>query len=182
MVPVTGRGQLVVVTGAIVAIAFVPILVATVQVSEPPPPQSTDTPFREAEHLLETAVAHLPVVATRFSWTDRWNATDHIRDRLAPTLERLRTSDSTGLQSIDFASITATTVAERTCPSGPNQAFGGCHAIDGIVVQNRSGSTHLVAVAVRVTITGPAGHQAVNIVIEAKPRLDESTGRYRVTE
>lgn len=167
----TRRGQLVLLTGAIVAIAFLPVLVAVLHTGASPTPQPTGTPFLDTETALDSRIAQVPTLATDYDWDRRRAASRIVRDHLAPTLEGLRSPTADGIRTTEFAAALAKTFAARSCPTGPNQRFGDCQAFDGVVLQERAGATHLVAVAVRVSITGSHGRRGVTLVIRAPTRL-----------
>ena len=59
----------------------------------------------------------------------------------------------------------ATDWAATNCPGGSGRRFGPCEADRGVVVQERAGRTHVLAVAVDVTVTTERGTYAVTLVV-----------------
>ncbi len=49
-------------------------------------------------------------------------------------------------------------------PHGPNRQFGGCQADRGVVVQNRDGETHVLAVAFNLRVTTELGWYEMTVV------------------
>lgn len=91
-----------------------------------------------------------------------------VRDELRPTLTRLRTAriERGTVTSVAYNGSTATTWEDTTCPAGPDRQFGDCVADRGVVVQDRLGRTHVLAVAVGVTTTTERGETTVTVVVE----------------
>lgn len=168
---VTDRAQLVLVTGAVAAIAFLPVLVAVIQAGGPPPTPQGENPFEAVSTSLDAGVGTMPPLASEYNWSERRAASRDVRRQLGGLIERLRSPTRTGIRTVEWAPTTAATVAAEDCPSGPNQVFGPCRNLGGVVLQERGGATHLVAVVVRVTVTEPDGRRSVTLVVASPTRL-----------
>lgn len=163
------RGQLVLVAAAVVALALVPVVAAYLQLGYAPGSGTTvePRPGADAARLLSRAVARAPVVADH-DWADRAEGIAGVRDALAPRLEALRTARLAGGTAtvVSYAPDVADSWAASRCPAGPNRQFGACRASDGIVVQERDGHTHLVAVAFAVRVVSESRTATVTVVAE----------------
>jgi hypothetical protein len=165
------RGQVVLVAAAVVALALVPVLFSYLQLgyhddvtaSE----QYTD-PTRNAERFLERAVVDASDgVPADYNWGQRRAAVSEVRDRLAPrfdTLQAARVERGT-VYRVRYNRSAARAYANEHCPGGPDRQFGPCRADRGVVVQHRAGETHVVAVAVDLTVTGERRTVAETIVV-----------------
>jgi hypothetical protein len=51
------------------------------------------------------------------------------------------------------------------CPNGPRRHFGACRAIRGVVVQDRAGETHVLAVGFDIHITGRDSAAQIQLVV-----------------
>lgn len=170
--PELDRGQLVVLAAAAVALAVFPLALAYLQLgyagdvaAEP----TEDAPSAELERALDRA-AHAATddVAGEYAWEDRDGAVTAYQTALGSDLadlETARLADGVAAE-IEYAPSTARTVAERSCPGGPDREFGACEALDGVVVQERAGETVVVAVAFDVQITRTDGVTALTLVID----------------
>lgn len=156
----TRRGQLVLVAAGVVAVALVPVLGAYLQLgyaADVDARADYTAPTRDAERTLSRAVDDAGEgVPGEFPWDRREAAADAVRSRLSPALSSLRTArlrDGT-VYRIEYNDTRARRWARDRCPGGPAREFGGCAAFGGVVVQNRTGRTHVVAVAVDLTVVG----------------------------
>ncbi|WP_227260813.1 DUF7261 family protein [Salarchaeum japonicum] len=169
MVRVNRRGQLVLVAAAVVALALVPVVAAYLQLGYAPGSGTAaePRPGADAERLLSRAVARAPVLAD-YDWTNRADAVAAVRGALAPRLDALRTARLTGGTAavVAYAPGVADSWAAARCPSGPNRQFGACRADGGVVVQERDGRTHLVAVAVAVRVVSDGRTATLTLVVE----------------
>ncbi len=139
-----------------IAVALVPMVLAYLQlgyhadVTAPAPDRALEAE-RALQGAVESATDEIPA---NYTWRDRRAAVTTVRDRLAPSLESLNRSAvaaGTAYLVIYNASRAATWEA-RNCPSGPNRQFGPCRADRGVVVQERAGETHVLAVAFDVRL------------------------------
>lgn len=156
------RGQLVVLAAVALALALVPIATAYLQLGYHGDREvmAEPTPAEDAERLLDRGVHDAAEgIAETYDWADREAAVTTVRTRLEPTVaavERGALPAGTA-RTLAFNTSRAAAWASANCPTGPDRRFGACEAIDGIVVQNRTGGTHVLAVAVDVRVTTPSG-------------------------
>lgn len=173
-----GRGQLVLVAAGIIAVAMVPILVSYLQLGYAADVHASDDytqPAANAERVLERAV-HNASTAIRgeYAWGERSAAVSEVRSRLAPRLsilEAARVSQGTGYL-VSYNQSAAAVWAAGQCPGGNGRSFGPCQVRDGVIVQERVGSTHLVAVAFDVTIVLEHGQIDETVVVRAIGGVD----------
>lgn len=165
------RAQLVVLAAAAIALAIFPLALAYLQLgyagdvaAEP----TEDAPSAELERALDRA-AHAATddVAGEYAWEDRQEAVAAYREALGTDLTDLETARLSGgvAAEIEYQQTAARTVAESSCPSGPDRKFGPCEAIDGVVVQERAGETVVLAVAFDVRLTRPDGVTELTLVV-----------------
>ncbi|WP_336336835.1 DUF7261 family protein [Haloarcula brevis] len=173
----TRRGQLVLVAAAVVAVALVPILVASLQLGYHDDVRATadydDDPTADALRVLERAVAtESASVPKQYAWAARDSATAAVRGGLQPRLDRLRTSrvEAGVYYDVSYNGTAAREWSVADCPSGPDRQFGDCVATRGIVVQDRVGRTHVLAVGFDVTATTERGETTVTVVVEPSGR------------
>jgi hypothetical protein len=139
-----------------VAVALAPLLFAYLQlgyhpeVAEPRSDHARDV-GRTVERELVDATAGIP---DSYAWADRTAAVTAVRTRLAPTLETLNRSAvarATVIQ-VSYNDSLANRWAAANCPGGPDRQFGPCDVDRGVVVQDRAGRTHLLAIGLDVKI------------------------------
>lgn len=168
---VGGRGQLVLVAAGVVAVALVPVLVAYLQLGYAGDVAASDgytAPTRDAERTLARAVDDASQgIPGAYPWSERREAVDAVRSRLAPALASLRTSRLRRgtVYRVRYNASLARRWARNRCPRGPNRQFGACRARNGVVVQNRSGQVHVVAVAVDLTVVGEQRRVKTTVVV-----------------
>lgn len=157
--PSDRRGQLVLLASATLAIALVPLALAYLQLGYHEDVGATGldaSPIHDGEQLLDRALQDA-VVATpeTHAWSDRTAAVTAVRDRLRPALSSLnRSSIERGMAyGVTYNVSRATSWARSHCPGGPDRQFGTCRADRGLVVQERAGRTHVLAVAVDLRAT-----------------------------
>ncbi|WP_332898138.1 DUF7261 family protein [Haladaptatus sp. CMSO5] len=165
------RGQMVLAAAALLAVALVPVVFAYLQLGYHPDVAASndyDAPTENAEHVLSRAVATASEdIPQRYDWDSREAAVETIHGRLSPTIDTLETSriEKGTAYEISTNQTVAASWAATNCPGGPNRQFGSCEATRGVVVQERAGETHLVAVAFDVTVTTARGVTDVTIVV-----------------
>jgi len=170
------RGQLLLVAAVIVAIALVPVVLSYLQLGYHPDTraEAADTdPERNAERMLSRAV-HEAAFATNGTWNRRNEVVERFRDRLGPRLETLRESrlEEGVAYGVAYNESAAADWADSNCPGGSDRQFGGCEARRGVVVQDRLGETHLLAVAVDLTVTTDRGRTELTLVVESVGGVD----------
>lgn len=166
------RGQLVLLTAALVAAALAPALLAYLQLgyhADAEASQDFEAPTADAAAALDRIVFEASAsVAGEYTWTDRETAADRVRAVLTPRVDRLEASrvvDGTGI-SVAYNETAAGRAAARHCPAGDGRAFGDCRADGGVVLQERAGESTLVAVAFDVRVVRPHGETSVTVVDE----------------
>lgn len=164
------RGQLVLLAAALVAVALVPMAFAYLQLGSHPDVAASDPgdrPAEEAVRAVERAAANASgSVAGAYAWENRAAAAatfERAFDADAVQIERTRLRESVAV-GIEANATAAATWADTACPVGGNRRFGSCEAVDGLVVQERSGTTAVVALAVDVTVTEPRGTTRLTVV------------------
>lgn len=154
------RGQLVLLAGVVLALALVPLVLAYLQLGyhEDVAAGTTTGPAGQAEATMDRAVhdAAREVPAT-YGWARRSEAVETVQTRLEPTVTAVEES---GLRrgitrSVAYNQSRAREWAVENCPRGPARQFGRCVTEQGVVVQERRGQTHVLAVAVDIAVTTP---------------------------
>jgi len=165
------RGQLVLLAAAALAVALVPMTVAHLQLGYQADADAAvvdSQPLAETERVLSRAVDEaVRTVPAEYNWSERDAATTTVRDRLSSTLaalNRSRLNEGT-VSSVSVARTRASEWSDTNCPRRPDRQFGECFADDGVVVQERLGDTHVLAVAFEITLTTPRGEwRTVSVV------------------
>jgi hypothetical protein len=164
------RGQLVLVAAVAVAVAFVPLLTAYVQLSahaDVQPSVDHADALSDADRYLQRSV-RAATDATDGAYTN--GSADvvatRIRDRLGADASRL---DAVGPErsvgyDVAFNATAAERFAETHCPGGPMREFEPCVADRGIVTQSRANQTSVVAVAVDVGVRSTRGRASATYV------------------
>jgi hypothetical protein len=166
------RGQLVLAAAAVLAVALAPVVLAYLQLgyhADVAASTDYDAPVGNAERLLERAVHEVATNATGEPWSERDEVVRTVRDRFDPhrsTLTTARIEDGTAYET-GYNQSAAEDWADERCPDGPDRDFGGCEARQGVVVQERVGETHVLAVALDVTVTTERGERRVTLVVES---------------
>ncbi|KAB1192335.1 hypothetical protein GJR96_02310 [Haloferax sp. MBLA0076] len=159
------RGQLVLVSGAVVVVALFALVLVHAQlayVGASTTPPVTDV-AASTEDAVEMATAG---VAGRYDWPARRSAVTDFRSRLDPALVRIeRAHTNGGGASLTTNQSAAAGWALRDCPRGTYRDFGPCVADDGVVVQERAGETTVVAVAVDIAIGTPRSQTDLTLVV-----------------
>jgi hypothetical protein len=164
------RGQMVLVAAGVLAVALAPMVLAYLQLGYHPDVQAStdyDAPVANAERLLDRAVHEASdEVPGTYDWRDRRDAVDAVRTNLEPRLETLATAriEQGTAYRTSYNQSAAQQWASDNCPGGPDRQFGSCGARRGVVVQERAGRTHVLAVALDVTVTTERGQRAVTLV------------------
>lgn len=167
----TRRGQLVLAAAALVAVALIPVVAAYLQLGYVPQTDGAadGRPGGHADRVLTRAVGSTsPDLASSYTWSEREDAVDAFRGDLASRLDALRTSRLTDGTAyvVEYAPGVARNWTTGSCPGGPDRQFGGCEVVDGVLVQDRDGRTHVVAVAFRVRVVGSDGSAELVFVVE----------------
>lgn len=170
------RGQLVLLAAGVLAVALAPIVLAYLQLGYHPDVQATsdyDAPVANADRLLDRVVHEASdEIPERHDWASRDAAVDAVRANLEPRLETLATAriEQGTAYRIEYNQSTAQAWATANCPGGPDRQFGPCEARRGVVVQERAGRTHVLAVVLDVTVTTERGTRQVTLVVDRGAR------------
>lgn len=160
------RGQVVLLAAFAIAVALVPLILAYLQLGYHADTDRTlvTEPETRAEGVLERAIQNLSgEYGQGTEWEKRGETVRSVRNGLDPTIRTLETARlSDGIvYEITYNESRAATLAETACPGGPNRQYGDCEAVDGIVVQERAGETHLLVVALDIRVTLPEGSKTL---------------------
>lgn len=163
------RGQLVLLAAIALALALVPLLFAYLQLGYHDDIGATSgpTPVEEAERTIGLALHDATSdIAAGYGWHERSEAVTTVRDRVGPTLTAVNRSilDAGGAYQVTYNESRAQTWAQNECPRGPERQFGDCVGDRGVVVQERAGRTHVVAVTLDVVVTYPNSNGTVHLV------------------
>lgn len=171
------RGQLVLVAAVIISVAIIPMVLAYLQLGYHADVRASgahDDPSEDARSVLVRAVHSASAdVPESFRWAERDAAVDTVHSRLEPrvsTIETARVEEGTH-RNITYNRSLASRWTTANCPGGPDRQFGSCEAIGGIVVQDRAGWTHVVAVAFDLRTTTERERTELSTVV--RPRHDD---------
>jgi hypothetical protein len=168
------RGQFVLLAAVALAVALVPLVLAYLQLGyhDDVHAGSGNAPAQQATTTLERGLHDAATgVPIEYSWVERSAAVDAVRDRLEPTREAVTTAglDRGVVYTVSYNQQRAATWAGNNCPDGPDRQFGPCEAIDGVIVQERQGRTHVLGVAFDVTVTTPDRELQLSLTVERRP-------------
>ena len=174
------RAQLVLGAAALVAVALTPILFAYLQLGYSGDVAASgeyDAPVQNAQRVLSRGVHGAGSgVPESYRWQQRDAAISTVRTDLQGTLDSLRSSrvDSGTVYQVEYNESAARVWRQANCPDGPNRQFGACEASRGVVVQNRDGETHILAMAFDVRVTMERGRYETTLVVETRGRTRSS--------
>ncbi len=138
---------------ALVAVALAPVVVAYLQLGyhgDLTASEEYESPGENADRLLARAVHDAGSDAPAdFAWDDRDAAVESVRIALEPRLDALRSSrvESGTVYRVGYNQSAAEAWRAANCPGGPDRQFGDCKVRQGVVIQERAGRTHVLAVA-----------------------------------
>jgi hypothetical protein len=160
----------VLVAAAVLALALVPLGFAYLQLgyhADVRAQSAEESPGSETLRLLERAVHEVSDEAIGQPWAGRDGAAAQINDSLAANIDDIEAAQvERGIASeVRQNGSAAERWAARNCPGGPGQAFGDCETRGGLVLQERAGETHLVAVAFDVTVVSERGEAELTVVV-----------------
>lgn len=169
----TDRGQLVLLAAVALAVTLVPMVLAYLQLGYHDDIHAGSGPERvqQAESALDRSVHDAAQgVPAEYSWTERSAAVETVRERLEPAVESISRS---GLRretayTIGYNQTRAQRWADSNCPRGPDREFGRCVAERGVVVQERQGRTHVLAVAFDIRMTSQDRTERVTTTIDIR--------------
>ncbi|QLC33706.1 hypothetical protein EFA46_005665 [Halarchaeum sp. CBA1220] len=166
------RGQLVLIAAVVVALAFVPVLFAYLQFGYAGDASAMtardDTGAATVAALDRSVDTATPLLAQQYAWGARSQAVAAYRDALDTRIDGITdgTLAAGGAVIVAYDADGAAAYAGAHCPSGVGRAFGPCEAHDGVVVQERDGRAHVVAVAVDVTVVTGGSETRLSVVVE----------------
>lgn len=168
------RGQLVLVAAGVIAIALLPVIVAYTQLgyagiatTEP----AATTPDEDALGALERAAFS---ASTDRQGSVPWGQRASVTTTVAGQFDARAASVETGriergrVHEVERNQTAAAAWAAAACPGGPARQFGACEAESGVVVQERLGETHVVAVVVDLRTVTEGGEYAGTYVLDAE--------------
>ncbi|MFB6221340.1 MAG: hypothetical protein ABEH90_07855 [Halolamina sp.] len=166
------RGQLVLVAAAVLALALVPLGFAYLQLGYHADVRATsaeESPGSETVRLLERAVHEASGEATGQPWAGRDGAAARVNRTLAADIDAIEAAQvERGIAAeIRQNGTAAATWTDGNCPSGSGREFGACETSGGLVIQERAGETHLVAVAFDVQVVSERGEAELTVVVRA---------------
>ena len=151
------RGQLVLLAAGVIVIALFPIVLAYFQLGyagDIESGASVDPPESETVRALERATFDAGQPLQGATDQNRSSIRQTFVDRLDNRTDTVETARlETGVVvDIQRNVSAADTYATAGCPGGDGRDFGPCTASDGVVVQERAGDAHVIAVAVDVLV------------------------------
>ncbi len=165
------RGQFVLLAAAALVVALVPMTLAYLQLGYHEDVGAAGVgadPVRDAERVLDRALQDAVAgVPDDHAWSNRTGAVDAVRGRLdadLSTLARSRVEHGT-VYDVTYNGSRAAAWEAGNCPGGPDRQFGSCHVDRGVVVQERAGRTHVLAVAFDVRVTTADGRWRATLVV-----------------
>jgi hypothetical protein len=167
------RGQLVLLAAVALAVTLVPLVLAYLQLGyhDDIHAGTGQSHTQQAEATLDRSVHDVAGdIPAEYSWAERSSAVDAVQTRLEPTQQAITTAglDRNTAYAIEYNQTRAQEWADANCPGGPDRQFGSCLAEDGIVVQDRQGRTHVLAVAVDIRVTAPEQTARLSTTIEIR--------------
>jgi len=166
------RGQTVLVAAAMLALALIPLGFAYLQLGyheDVAASTEAEAPGSETIRLLERAVYDAGGETVGHPWQGRAGAVAQVNASLAP---RERDIEATQVKRgvavrIERNETAASAWRAENCASGAGRLFGDCESIGGMVVQERAGEVHLLAVAYDLSVVDDRGETALTVVIRA---------------
>lgn len=165
------RGQLVVLAAAAIAIALVPMALAYLQLGYHADIRTAtvedDTVPAVERTLHQSLISASSDIPARHGWRNRSDAVTTLRERLQPSIDSLSTARLDGGTAIEvtYNGSRAKAWESEHCPGGPDRDFGSCRTDRAVVIQERDGRTHVLAIAVDVRVTTADSTAQVSIVV-----------------
>ncbi len=160
------------VAAAMLALALIPLGFAYLQLGyheDVAASTAPETPGSETVRLLERAVYDAGGETVGHPWEGRAGAVAQVNASLAPRerdIEAAQVKRGVAVR-IERNESAADAWATEHCPSDSGRLFGDCEAIGGMVVQERAGETHLLAVAYDISVVDGRGETALTVVVRA---------------
>ena len=167
------RGQLVLLAAATIALALVPVLLASLQLGYHADidASATEEPgVRDVERTVAEVASETAPSVDGQDWPERESAADTFRDTLDNRLTSVtaNVTDRGTVRQLSYNESAASSWIDDECPTGDGRAFGPCERDDGIVVQERAGEVHVVAVAIDVTVIDDERIERGVLVVEVR--------------
>jgi hypothetical protein len=166
------RGQLVLLAAGVLVAALAAILLTYLQLGyhdDVAASADYERPGWEAQRYLDRAVAEAGAgIPANHRWSNRSDAVTVVRSRLdgrVATFETARLESGTVART-RYNRSAARDWASDQCPGGTDRQFGSCEARRGVVVQDRLGRVHVLAVAMDATVTTERGSWNLTMVAE----------------
>jgi hypothetical protein len=163
---------MVLLAAALAALALIPLVVAYLQLGAHPDVAARTEPDHDTERVVQSlsrAVENASLaVSGEYGSANRSRALARFDRALGPDVSRIEQSslNESVVIAVSQNTSAARVWADTSCPSGENRQFGGCRVENGVVVQDRVGSVHVLAVALDVRISGPDGTTAATVVFD----------------
>lgn len=164
------RGQMVLVAAAVLALAILPLGFAYLQLGthmDVRAQTAADAPGQETVRLLERAVHAASGEAAGQPWAARRGAVVQANRSLASDIDDIESAQvdrGIAAEIQQNTSAAAAWTAEH-CPSGRGREFGACETSGGLILQERAGETHLVAVVFDVAVVSEHGETELVVVV-----------------
>ncbi len=158
---------------AVVAVALVPMVVAYVQLgyhADVEAGAERRTPEANAERALSRAVHNASAaVVGEYDWDERNRAVYALNRTLDASVREIEGArvERNVIYEIERNATAADRWAAADCPRGPNRQFGQCRSSGGVVVQERAGETHVLAVGFDVRVTTERRRSVLTFVFRA---------------
>lgn len=164
------RGQVVLVAAAVLALAIVPLGFAYLQLGSHADvrAQSAEaSPGSETIRLLERAVHDAAGDTAGQPWPGRAGAAARVNRSLRMHIDDIAAAqvDRGVAAEISQNESAAAAWTAANCPEGRGREFGTCESRGGLVLQERAGETHLLAVAFDVTVVSERGEAELTVVV-----------------
>lgn len=165
------RGQFVLLAAAALAVALVPMTLAYLQLGYHGDVGAADVgsdPIHDAERFLDRSVQNAVAgIPDDHAWSNRTGAVTTVRGRLEAdlsTVARSRVEEGI-VHNVTYNDSRAAAWETDNCPGGPDRQFGSCDVDRGVVVQERAGRTHVLAVAFDVRVTTADSRWRATLVV-----------------
>jgi len=163
------RGQLVLLASVVVALAFVAMFGAYLQLGYQADVATSgvaERPVENGQSFLVRATGDAARDVRTGDPADGDAAVTALRDGLRPRLQTLEASrvEEGIAYVVAYNDSAADAWAAANCPGGPGRTFGPCHVDRGVVTQERAGQPHLLAAGFDLTVTTDDGHTTVTVI------------------
>ena len=156
---------------ALATLAIVPIAAAYLQLGAHPDVSARTDPGVTSERVLQGIDRAVVNASTGVSGTVAWSDRERALARFTVALaDDVRAIERGAVTRSTVVRVTRNTSAARAwaddhCPGGPNRAFGDCVVENGVLLQERAGDTHVVAVGLDVTVADRRGETRLTVVV-----------------